>query len=377
MTVQEFANKIRVKYPGAYANVDDLTLAQKIVEKYPQYASQVDTRMTPQQIEAQDLPLQEAPLLGEANMMAQQGLQGLGVGAANVITGKPGQAPERASQAVQESLTTPTWPEKIGSTVAGGYSPSNIMLGAGMAPLVKAIAPKVGGALAGLFRGRKAVQAGENIVAEPFKTNLLMPKTAIKTAAEARTAFTGAANPIDPKPLITAVGKLLENTTEISGAQTPLNTVLNDIMNAAKETGTISVAQAQQIVSDLGSKAAYEAATRTPAKGLVKAAHGALQNVLQKQVPGLAEKTAALAGAEQAKPFMPLVETNYLRGLGGAGALTQTAHPVAQIAGALELSPRLTGLSLQGLGVGKKILSNPKVNPITINALRNVLRRQQ
>lgn len=40
MTPEEFSQKIKAKYP-VYANMDDMTLAKKMVEKYPQYASQV------------------------------------------------------------------------------------------------------------------------------------------------------------------------------------------------------------------------------------------------------------------------------------------------------------------------------------------------
>lgn len=41
MTPQEFAAKIRAKYPGAYDSVPDDVLTQKVIEKYPIYASQV------------------------------------------------------------------------------------------------------------------------------------------------------------------------------------------------------------------------------------------------------------------------------------------------------------------------------------------------
>lgn len=41
MNPQEFANKIRTKYPGAYDNVPDDELTQKVIAKYPVYASQV------------------------------------------------------------------------------------------------------------------------------------------------------------------------------------------------------------------------------------------------------------------------------------------------------------------------------------------------
>jgi len=43
MTVDEFANKIKTKYP-AYKDLDNRTLTQKVIGKYPVYANQVETR---------------------------------------------------------------------------------------------------------------------------------------------------------------------------------------------------------------------------------------------------------------------------------------------------------------------------------------------
>jgi hypothetical protein len=41
MNSQEFAAKVRAKYPGAYDNIDDNTLTQKVIEKYPVYKDSV------------------------------------------------------------------------------------------------------------------------------------------------------------------------------------------------------------------------------------------------------------------------------------------------------------------------------------------------
>jgi len=48
MTPQEFAKKIKAKYPQ-YENVDDVTLSQKMVEKYPAYASRVQIPESPEE----------------------------------------------------------------------------------------------------------------------------------------------------------------------------------------------------------------------------------------------------------------------------------------------------------------------------------------
>jgi hypothetical protein len=60
MTPQEFSQKIRAKYPGAYDSISDIDLTKKVIEKYPTYASQVkmenqrDTRIS------QGLPVSSA-----------------------------------------------------------------------------------------------------------------------------------------------------------------------------------------------------------------------------------------------------------------------------------------------------------------------------
>lgn len=51
MSPQEFANKIREKYPNAYQDIDDITLSQKVIEKYPVYAPQVNFDITPETAE--------------------------------------------------------------------------------------------------------------------------------------------------------------------------------------------------------------------------------------------------------------------------------------------------------------------------------------
>lgn len=48
MTPQEFATKIRQKYPGEYDNVPDVELARKVVDKFPVYANQVTFEQKPQ-----------------------------------------------------------------------------------------------------------------------------------------------------------------------------------------------------------------------------------------------------------------------------------------------------------------------------------------
>ena len=50
--VKEFAAKIKAKYPD-YNSIDDSTLVQKILDKYPTYKDQVD--LTPQKKNSADI----------------------------------------------------------------------------------------------------------------------------------------------------------------------------------------------------------------------------------------------------------------------------------------------------------------------------------
>ncbi len=72
VTVQEFSASIKAKYPQ-YANVDDSTLASKMIEKYPQYKDKV-TFENPQAMQ----PKQQPSVLNQAGNVAMAGLEGIG-----------------------------------------------------------------------------------------------------------------------------------------------------------------------------------------------------------------------------------------------------------------------------------------------------------
>ena len=59
MTRTEFINSIRSKYPQ-YNNIDDNTLFNKIIEKYPVYKNKITDTQTPQQqTTQQQTPIQQ------------------------------------------------------------------------------------------------------------------------------------------------------------------------------------------------------------------------------------------------------------------------------------------------------------------------------
>jgi hypothetical protein len=41
LSVEDFATKVRARYPGAYDHVPDRELAERVIHKYPVYADRV------------------------------------------------------------------------------------------------------------------------------------------------------------------------------------------------------------------------------------------------------------------------------------------------------------------------------------------------
>lgn len=94
MNYIDFAQKVRDKYPGAYDSVDDRTLAEKVVEKYPEYESQVEF----------DAPKSETP--GALKSGALGVMSGI-PGAETVVSGlqalSPNKTYEEAHQGLEEA----------------------------------------------------------------------------------------------------------------------------------------------------------------------------------------------------------------------------------------------------------------------------------
>ncbi len=131
MTPQEFAGKIKSKYPQ-YASIDDADLSRKMVAKYPQYASQVDFGPSKLQQGAQ---LATLPF---------RGYRGLAVGAENLIAHptEPAAALQRASEATQTGFQ-PKGIMESGASILGESVPmlplgGEMAAGGKFAQLIKA-----------------------------------------------------------------------------------------------------------------------------------------------------------------------------------------------------------------------------------------------
>ena len=133
MTPQEFAAKIRTKYPNAYTSIDDETLARKVVEKYPQYASQVTFEVPgiPQTVSSV-LPEQTKPSLfsrvKDTAISAASKFAGILPGAlgpaAEAATSFAARNPKETISMANEALPG------IGAIAAGPAAPAGAIVGA-------------------------------------------------------------------------------------------------------------------------------------------------------------------------------------------------------------------------------------------------------
>jgi hypothetical protein len=180
-----------------------------------------------QDIESSDLPLQEAPLLSEANRVATQGLTGLGVGAANVLSGKPRQAIERTSQEIQGNLSNPTIPERLGRFAGEMTTPKNL--------LIQGMVARPAGALRNLFTSvktaGKGIQAVEEAAGVTPQVVDVVPKTKIpEFLRELQTMDIPSMKPQDARDTYAVLSQVIDDT--------PTNSPNYAIANALKKQVT-------------------------------------------------------------------------------------------------------------------------------------------
>lgn len=89
MKREEFASKIRSKFPGSYDSLSDDELVDKVIAKYPQYASQVDSSEQPASTSAtKSLP--RRALEAVVDSPAIPAIAGVGAGLASLPVAGPG-----------------------------------------------------------------------------------------------------------------------------------------------------------------------------------------------------------------------------------------------------------------------------------------------
>ncbi len=160
MSVHDFAAKIKQKYP-AYQNVDDQTLVQKIIAKYPTYKTQVDASGLPDSSQSYNpKPFSSGGQFSfnttgtpNANSPAPQD-QGLGA----QLSGRMGQAGQALSDAGSGKINPVSG---ILQAVGAGAGAIGDVVGAGIGliPGAKQAESAVGGAVAQIPGVQQGVQA--------------------------------------------------------------------------------------------------------------------------------------------------------------------------------------------------------------------------
>ncbi len=154
MTIDAFAESIKAKYP-AYKDMDNAVLAQKIIAKYPTYASQVEG-FSPETKPKKDL-LQTASDIGG---MLFPGTKQIGE-SLGTVAAAGGRAIKGDFSGAQEILSTQkTVPELIGAyTAAGASLLGSTGAGTGGGLISKALqAAGIGAAIGG---GKAAAEGGD------------------------------------------------------------------------------------------------------------------------------------------------------------------------------------------------------------------------
>lgn len=191
MTPQEFAAKIKAKYPQ-YSGIDDETLSRKIVQKHPEYASQVQF----EQPTAMSQAFKKAwNALAVPEQMSRQGLTEL----SNLIPS--------GEQVGTGPLGTMANAAKAGTEAVAQVAPSMISRGAlltsGGLGALKAAAPAIKAVGGAIGKGAESLSGLEyktpGVLAEAFKDPTLIfgkGKKAVGEAYQAAKAATEEMRPI-------------------------------------------------------------------------------------------------------------------------------------------------------------------------------------
>lgn len=391
---EEFVNSLTEEEAQELLNDPQLVEEARIRYAEPPVSEPAQTRQLPgpKQILLEAAKTMAAGGLGPVGIITAQAkplnqavettLGGVGT-AAGVMAG--GRSPLEAGKEAVNYMTQPSYEpttssptqnmlQNIGATIGEGFSPANVGMGMMAGQGINYAVPKIAGATAGLLRGTtKAIEPGANLVRNPLGTNLITPEAERTSLAITRTGITDLAGKIRTADVISPITARMEHATRSAKTAGPLKQLLRDFMDATDDQGLISATRAQEILSDFDSQVgAYGAEFPKRGTTFLKGVRKATQENLEKEVPGLSNINKEFAGQMQGKPFEKLLTTSPLHV--GQAAGTAFINPIA---GALTLSPRLTGLGLQGLGLGLKLGTSPFVTGPAMSALRRTFRESQ
>jgi hypothetical protein len=307
MTPQEFAQKIKAKYP-TYQNVDDLELTQKVIAKYPVYASQVKIPEAPKKDLLQktgDVVNKIFPgeKLGEALANSVSGIKGLVTGdkqqfkeaskaneqmmgqvigdVANIVATAGGVAGAGTSGGVISKALKTTG---LGAVMAGGKEAAE---GGGIGDVAKSAAAGAltGAAVSGALSGiEKAAQGVRTLPERLIRSATGQSKKEI-LAGKSLEKFV-----LENKKVGTADALIKQSKDEMDRLSEVINSNLKSVPVTKAKITTASLLE--DIVRDVNAQGG--AITKTEAKEII-------------------ERLAPQAKGLLAKPSMSLVTANKLR----------------------------------------------------------------
>ena len=337
MTPQEFASKIKTKYPQ-YASMDDNELTQKMVQKYPQYQSQIESP------KPQGMMGQISSLLDKPEQMSRQGL--------GQLAGMVPQGKVTGNLPMDLLRGTPKIAADTMAQVAPGFVSKGSMLAAGAAPII-------GGAMKAAAPLGRSIGAGLEDWAGIKPSGTI--SEAFKGTVTGLSKGTGAA-----KPLYQAAAKELPYEQGIFKGVAENKDIANKAIEIIDKGGKLEPQEA------LTARKALDATKKRFSSDAF--------NYYRKTLDSIAKSNENIAAADPTFKRGMMAES--LRSIapknvGGRvspfkiaeGLAMSHMGPVGKVVGAA-LSPAVLGAASGGLGLASRIASNPAASVTALQLMR-------
>lgn len=339
MTPQEFASKIKTKYPQ-YASMNDNELTQKMVQKYPQYQSQIEAP------KPQGMMSKIGSFLDKPEQMSRQGL--------GQLAGMVPQGKVTGNLPMDLLRGTPKIAADTMAQVAPGFVSKGSMLAAGAAPIIggamKAAAPIGRSIGAGLEDWAGIKPSGT--LAEAFKGNV----TGLSKG-------TGAA-----KPFYQAAAKELPYEQGIFKGVAENKDIANKAIEIIDKGGKLEPQEA------LTARKSLDATKKRFSQDAFTYYRKTLDTLAKSNEDIAAADPAFKRGmmAESLRSFAP-------KNVGGRASPFKVAEamalshlgPLGKVA-AGAFSPAVLGVESGALGLGSRIASNPQASMTAVQLLKKL-----
>lgn len=288
MNEQEFANKIRAKYPGAYDNVSDTELTNKVIAKYPVYASQLKSfnktysEITPLQPETQSTSF-------------GQKLLDTGTAVTNFLGGKSVQ--ETFGAEIAKLKATPEERQFITQPTVGETAGSSLQLGSLFIP-VGSLAKGVGLGAKALGLSPKITQVAGNVVAGAATGAAFDVGEKLQTGETSGLAtVAGGAIPL--------AGPIVKGAKKLTGA------IARETLGKTTGAGAGAIQEGLRASVAGGEKAkAFTSALRggTTPEAIVDEAKAGLQTIIQDRRNTYLSQLEKIAGNKESLDISPIIK---------------------------------------------------------------------